>query len=381
MKTHQAPPVIQAIVFMNLFATACSSGDRSPASYATEPSLQATSLAVSYDAKLDSVVFEITTAGDAASVVPTKAGQVDGAPVLGYVFPTTLQPQWVGFGDVAGTVALAVTSHPDFDDTPLWDENGSEAYDDDGAIYHSHWVVLHEDGRAPAGIAVVQSNTTSTLPPTAPMPMYLDSPGFTVIEDGSRVRVLVPADRIQRQFDFKTGALTAFMQVDATGSSPLLAVHEILSQLNEGEVNTPVANRDEAPASAWPTPETDDETFNIVDVSATYSKSVDTFIMSMTVVGSAAKHIPVAAGQVDGAPVVGYVFPTSIPPTTLGFQDIQGTVALAVTSHPDFDDTPNWDENFNQDFEDDGATYHVHWVVLVNDPDSDAGYPYRRKPM
>ena len=70
---------------------------------------------------------------------------MDGAPVLGYVFPTTLEPEDVGFGDVEGIVALAATSHPDFDDTPLWDENGNRVYGDDGVRFHSHWVLLVED--------------------------------------------------------------------------------------------------------------------------------------------------------------------------------------------------------------------------------------------
>ena len=203
--------------------------------------------------------------------------------------------------------------------------------------------------------------------------MYLDSPGFTVVEDGAHLRVLVPADRLMRHLDFRTGALTAFMQVDASGATPLLAVHEVLSQVRGGATDTPVSDWAAAPASAWPAPGADDETFDITATSASYNVALDTFVMSMDVAGAAATNVPAPAGQVDGAPVVGYVFPTSIAPGEVGFQDTDGTLALAVTSHPDFDDTPNWDENFDADFENDGATYHVHWAVLADDPNSPAG--------
>jgi len=95
-------------------------------------------------------------------------------------------------------LALAVTSHPDFDDTPLWDENNSN-YADDGIIFHSHWVVLVKDDRVPGSLSVKQFNKTDkvVLPPTNPgMPMYLDSPGFPVLLKGNKLSVLVPAQRI-----------------------------------------------------------------------------------------------------------------------------------------------------------------------------------------
>ncbi len=374
-KTHlfaALAPVFVAITSCSSESESEARAQRSP--YAADPSFQLAAFDVSYSPALDSVVFEVEAAGDAASVVPEKAGQLDGAPVLGYVFVTTIEPEWIGFGDVEGTVALAVTSHPDFDDTPLWDEDSNERFDDDGAVYHAHWVVLGDNPRAPAGLAVVQSDGSSTLPPTAPMPMYLDSPGFTVVEEGARLRVLVPADRIKRNLGFTTGALTAFMQVDATGSTPLLAVHEVLSQVRDGAPDTPVVNAGAAPASAWPAAANDSDTLDIVSTTASYDASLDTFVLSMDLAAAAATSIPTPAGKVDGAPVLGYVFPTSIPPAEVGFKETDGTLVLAVTSHPDFDDTPNWDENSDANFENDGATYHVHWAVLVEDAASPAGF-------
>lgn len=349
---------------------------RSP--LADEPSLRARALDVRYEASTDAVVFEMRMEGDAGLVRPTPAGQVHGAPVLGYVFLTSLAPDEVGFDAVEGTVALAVTSHPDFDDTPLWDEDGNADFDDDGVVYHAHWVVLVEDARAPAGLAVRQADAASKLPPTAPMDMYLDSPGFTVVEDGDTIRVLVPSDRIKRSFDMEVGGVTAYMEVDASGDAPLLAVHELLSSVDDGAVATTISGRGEAGSTSWParTVETPLELtpeFDVEEANARYSAADDAYVLSMKVAGSAGTIEPAAAGQVDGAPILGYVFPTTIPPQAIGFLDISGTVALAVTSHPDFDDTPLWDETMDGRFDNDGGAYHVHWVVLVEDSASDAG--------
>jgi hypothetical protein len=41
----------------------------------------------------------------------------------------------------SGILALAVTAHPDFDDTPLFDENADGDPANDGKSWHSHWVV------------------------------------------------------------------------------------------------------------------------------------------------------------------------------------------------------------------------------------------------
>lgn len=346
--------------------------------HADEPSLQASALDVWYEPATDAVVFEMRVQGDAGLVSPTPAGQLNGAPVLGYVFLTSLATTDVGFDDVDGTVALAVTSHPDFDDTPLWDEDGNARYDDDGVVYHAHWVVLVDDERAPGGLAVRQADASSALPPTAPMDMYLDSPGFTVVEDEDAIRVLVPSDRIKRALNFSAGGVTAYMEVDASGDAPLLAVHGLLSSVDGGAVATPVREAGSAAAASWPERSVDTPTsltpaFDVQSAEAQYDPASDSFVMSMSVAGAVGSVEPSAAGQVDGATVLGYVFPTTIPPQALGFLDVSGTVALAVTSHPDFDDTPLWDETMDADFGNDGAWYHVHWVVLVEDDGSSAG--------
>lgn len=187
---------------------------------------------IGYDGALDTFIFEQAVTGRAGSVGPEAAGQLDGAPVMAYVFVTSLRPEQVGFGDVEGTVALALASHPDFDDTPLYDENVNGAHGDDGMMFHSHWVVLVEDERAPGGLAVKQAAEDDALPPSAPLPMYLDSPGFPIVRDGHVIRAAVPRARVGHAVDFQFNALTVYMEVDAK-AAPLLALHEVYSSLSE----------------------------------------------------------------------------------------------------------------------------------------------------
>lgn len=200
------------------------------------------SASVDYMSDLDLLVFQITVAGEAGKTKPEAAGQLDGAPVLGYVFPTTLKSTDVGFSDTEGIVALAVTSHPDFDDTPLWDENNDRDYVNDGVVWHTHWVVLKGDDRVPGGLAVKQFMKADgvVLPPTNPgMHMYMDSPGYSVINKGKVIKALVPLQRIDNQKDFKYDAVAAFMRVNTSDSSkPMLGVYQVYSVLS-GNLSLP----------------------------------------------------------------------------------------------------------------------------------------------
>lgn len=203
--------------------------------------LDITDARVRHIADLGLLVFEQEVAGTAGATVPDAAGQVDGAPVLGYVFPTTLAPEDVGFAPGEGIVALAATSHPDFDDTPLWDESGDRDYANDGVVFHTHWVVLVPDERVAGGLAVKETQAIEEdLPPTAPgMPMYLDSPGFSVVLRGSTLRLLVPLDRVGGRTDFHFDAVAAYMEVNQSYEGrPMLGVYEVYDVLS-GDLSLP----------------------------------------------------------------------------------------------------------------------------------------------
>lgn len=173
------------------------------------------------DGRLATFSMEVT--GEAGSQIPEKTGALAGARVDAYVWPTKLDPSAAGFEKASGILALAITAHPDFDDTPLFDENGDGDPANDGAGWHSHWVVLGEDAACAGGLKVRDvSPGQDLLPDTAPsLPIALDSPGMSPLIKGSTVRITVPVAGAENVgFD----AVAAHLQVHPEARTPLLCV-------------------------------------------------------------------------------------------------------------------------------------------------------------
>ncbi|MDX2174759.1 MAG: T9SS type A sorting domain-containing protein [Bacteroidota bacterium] len=193
--------------------------------------LTITNVHVKKNIELKELVFTIEVSGLAGATTPTAIGMLDGAPVLGYVFPTTLNATDVGFDNTTGIVALGLTSHPDFDDTPLWDENVDANYANDGTIWHPHWVLLENNSSVPGGLAVKATTSLSILPPTNPgMPMYMDSPGFPVVTSGNKITCTVPFTRVNNNVNFNYDGVTALMKVNTSNMMlPMLGVYNVYS--------------------------------------------------------------------------------------------------------------------------------------------------------
>ncbi|MEO9483007.1 MAG: hypothetical protein ABJG47_06155 [Ekhidna sp.] len=234
------------LILMLISVISCKSfsqGENESTAFKNSADLKITKAEIIHDGSLEHLVFSITVKGTAGQSLPTAVGQLDGAPVLGYVFPTNLQSTDVGFEETDGIVALALTSHPDFDDTPLWDENFDKNYANDGIIWHPHWVVLVEDKRVSGGLAVKQFDPEKdkvTLPPTNPgMPMYMDSPGFHVVTQGKQIKVVVPTYRVGGKTDFNFDGVAAYMQVNASKPDlPMLGVYAVYS-VASGDLSLP----------------------------------------------------------------------------------------------------------------------------------------------
>ena len=177
------------------------------------------------------LVFVEQVSGRAGATVPTAVGKLAGSEVFSYVWPTTLDPAVVGFEGRTGTLALAATSHPDFDDTPLYDENGDGDLKNDGDLWHSHWVVLTPDAACGPGALKVRDipeGTKPKMPATWPeLPIFIDSPGYEPEIGGNQIRIPVPLKDIGFPATFNYDGVTAALRVNGSVHSPLLCVVDV----------------------------------------------------------------------------------------------------------------------------------------------------------
>jgi len=188
------------------------------------------------------VTFHMTTNGTAGADVPEATGEVGGASVLSYVWPTSLDPSAVGFEGGTGILAMAATSHPDFDDTPLYDENQDGDPANDGIIWHSHWVVLTPtEACGPGALAVrdIPEGATPQLPATWPgFPIFLDSPGFTPLFDGPEIVVNAAFRSDVALEGVAYDGVTSALRVNANIHAPLLCVTDVFD-VASGDLSLP----------------------------------------------------------------------------------------------------------------------------------------------
>jgi len=184
--------------------------------------------------------FHITTSGPTGDS-PTAIGQLPGAPVNAYVWPTSLDPSAIGFPAQSGILALAATSHPDFDDTPLYDENADGDLANDGALWHSHWVVLAPTpacGDGALGVVDITGDTPD-VPATWPgLPILLDSPGYTPLLDGTEITITAAFANPGAIPGSNYDGVTATLMVNADATAPLLCVTEVLD-VASGDLSLP----------------------------------------------------------------------------------------------------------------------------------------------
>lgn len=186
--------------------------------------------------------FHMTMEAPAGTKTPAPVGKLAGAPVFSYVWPTSLDPAIVGFEGKTGILALVATSHPDFDDTPLYDENGDGNVGNDGAGWHSHWVVLTPTkacGEDALGVRDIPKGTTPALPATWPgLPIFIDSPGFTPLSDGTEVTINVSFNSQTVLNGASYDGVTAALKVNANLHAPLLCVTDVFD-VASGDLSPP----------------------------------------------------------------------------------------------------------------------------------------------
>jgi len=175
--------------------------------------------------------FTMYIEGGAGTETPDAHGQLAGAPVWSYVWPTSIDTSEIGFDADAGILSFAVTSHPDFDDTPLFDEDGDGNPENDGRRWHSHWVVLVPDdacGQDGLKVRDIPEGATPSLPKTWPgLPILIDSPGWHPRFTQDSLIVTVPFDAEADLEGANFDAVTAALQVNASVHNPLLCVTDV----------------------------------------------------------------------------------------------------------------------------------------------------------
>lgn len=175
--------------------------------------------------------FHVAVSGKAGKTYPTRTGKLGGSAVFSYVWPTTIDPYVVGFESKAGILAFAVTSHPDFDDTPLYDENGDGKLDNDGDLWHSHWVVLTKDaacGKDALKIVDIPEGAKPKLPKTWPgLPILIDSPAYSPVFKGDTLEVKVPFDDIGALNAASFDGVTAALRINESVHNPLVCVADV----------------------------------------------------------------------------------------------------------------------------------------------------------
>jgi hypothetical protein len=188
------------------------------------------------------VTFHLSTVGNAGVESPEKTGELGGAGVYAYVWPTSLDPSAVGFEGETGILALAATVHPDFDDTPLYDENNDGKLDNDGDLWHSHWVVLTPTpscGEGALAVRDIPEGTSPKLPKTWPgLPIFIDSPGYSPQFEATEVRVTVPFDQDVDLSGVNYDGVTAALKVNANIHAPLLCVTDVFD-VASGDLSLP----------------------------------------------------------------------------------------------------------------------------------------------
>jgi hypothetical protein len=243
MKSIQ--PLLAAVMLVSALSARAdvghtTGGMQSLAKQGVHPAFDVVHTKISTDGNI--AVFHVAVSGQAGTSRPTKTGKLAGSKIFSYVWPTTIDPSVVGFDKGAGILAFAVTSHPDFDDTPLYDENGDGNLANDGDLWHSHWVVLQPDdacGKGALKIVDIPAGTKPRLPKTWPgLPILIDSPAYSPVFKGDTLEIRVPFDDITVVNSAGFDGVTAALRVNASVHNPLVCVANVF-KVASGNLSLP----------------------------------------------------------------------------------------------------------------------------------------------
>lgn len=228
---------LMALMMLGLSAVPIAAAEIASPAASGDPNFDIVRAAVS--ATDGNLTFVLDVTGIAGATIPAATGAMAGSGVYAYVWPTSLDSAAAGFDSGEGILALAVTAHPDFDDTPKYDENGDGKPDNDGAGWHSHWVVLAKDESCKAGLKVkdVAPGQQVKMPATAPgVPLLLDSPAARPALSARTLAISVPMP--EGGATMKFDGVAAGLRVSSEMKAPLLCVTDVF-KVASGDLSLP----------------------------------------------------------------------------------------------------------------------------------------------
>ncbi|MEZ5492082.1 MAG: hypothetical protein R3F50_17490 [Gammaproteobacteria bacterium] len=188
------------------------------------------------------LTFTMEVSKKAGKSKPTPTGKLEGSNVFSYVWPTKIDSSTVGFDEGQGILSMAITSHPDFDDTPLFDENADGDLGNDGTVWHSHWVVLVPDdacGEGALKVKDIPAGSSPKLPLTWPgLPILIDSPGYSPVIGKKHVSVRVPFRNAKELKGIAFDGVTSGLRVNESAHAPLLCVVDVFD-VASGDLSLP----------------------------------------------------------------------------------------------------------------------------------------------
>ncbi|MFS1526041.1 hypothetical protein ACL7TT_18365 [Microbulbifer sp. 2304DJ12-6] len=188
------------------------------------------------------LIFKMRVSNKAGQSKPTPIGKLEGSEAFSYVWPTKIDSSAVGFDKNQGILAMVIASHPDFDDTPLFDENGDGDLENDGTVWHSHWVVLVPDdvcGKGALKVQDIPAGATPKLPLTWPgLPLLIDSPGYSPVIDGKQVLVRVPFRNAKELKGIAFDGVTSGLRINESAHAPLFCVVNVFD-VASGDLSFP----------------------------------------------------------------------------------------------------------------------------------------------
>jgi hypothetical protein len=205
------------------------------------PPFDITKANIKINAETKQLEFSMSVTGVAGSSKPKEKDKVRSAQMAAYVWTIGVNPSVVGFEKDAGTLALAISAHPDFDDNLSGDGKGAKDVNGienaKGGIWHAHWVVLTRDNscgnNALKAVDIAKGSTPAVPKAWSGLPILMSNvdaePKFSL----TNVSVQVPVPDVGVFKGAAYDGMTAVFRVKEQPTRPYFCVSRVIDTVSD----------------------------------------------------------------------------------------------------------------------------------------------------